>query len=345
MGTAGTTGTGVLLVNLGTPAAPSAGAIRAFLREFLHDRRVVELSRWLWCPVLYLFILPFRPRRLVHAYRAIWTAEGSPLLAISRRQAAALERALGAGGAPVKVEAAMRYGEPSVARGLRALRAAGAARVLVLPLYPQYSATTTASVFDAVADALRRERALPALRFVMDYHDDAGYIAALADSVRRHWATHGRGDRLLLSFHGIPQQYARAGDPYHGHCHITARLLARALDLKPDDWTLGFQSRVGRAPWLQPYTDHQIEDLAEAGIKTLDVIAPGFAADCLETLEEIQLRYAELFRAKGGGELRYIPALNDDEAHIRALAGLAARELQGWRSPAQGPSDVRPLPP
>ncbi|HXG29927.1 MAG TPA: ferrochelatase [Nevskiales bacterium] len=327
--------TGILLVNLGTPAAPTAGAIRAFLREFLHDRRVVELTRWLWCPILYLFILPFRPRRLVHAYRAIWTAEGSPLLAISRRQAAALEAAVG-----VPVQLGMRYGQPSIAQGLRALRAAGAARVLVLPLYPQYSATTTASVFDAVADALRRERALPELRFVMDYHDDPGYIAALADSVRRHWAAHGRGDKLLLSFHGIPQQYARAGDPYHGRCHITARLLARALDLKPDDWTLGFQSRVGRAPWLQPYTDHQIEDLAEAGIKTLDVIAPGFSADCLETLEEIRLRYAELFRAKGGGALRYIPALNDDEAHIRALAALARRHLRDGCDAAGGDAGV-----
>jgi protoporphyrin/coproporphyrin ferrochelatase len=317
---------GILLVNLGTPAAPTAGAIRAFLREFLHDRRVVELTRWLWCPILYFFILPLRPRRLVHAYRSIWTAEGSPLLAITRRQAAALEPAIG-----VPVRAAMRYGAPSVAEGLRALRAEGTERVLVLPLYPQYSATTTASVFDAVADALRRERALPALRFVMDYHDDPGYIAALADSVRRHWAAHGRGDKLLLSFHGIPQQYSRSGDPYHGHCHITARLLAQALDLKPEQWTLGFQSRVGRAPWLQPYTDHQIEDLAEAGVRTLDVIAPGFAADCLETLEEIRLRYAELFRAKGGGELRYIPALNDDNAHLRALAALAQRHLQDWR--------------
>jgi ferrochelatase len=323
MGATDHAGAGILLVNLGTPAAPTAGAIRAFLREFLHDRRVVELTRWLWCPVLYLFILPFRPRRLVHAYRAIWTAQGSPLLAISRRQAAALEAAVG-----VPVHIAMRYGEPSIAAGLRALRAAGAARVLVLPLYPQYSATTTASVFDAVAEALRRERALPELRFVMDYHDDPGYIAALADSVRRHWAAHGRGEKLLLSFHGIPEQYARAGDPYRERCLGTAQRLAAALQLPAQDWTLAFQSRVGRAPWLQPYTDDTVAALAGDGVKTLDVIAPGFAADCLETLEEIRLRYAALFRAKGGGELRYIPALNDDDAHIRALAALARRHLR-----------------
>ncbi|MGH8455053.1 MAG: ferrochelatase, partial [Nevskiales bacterium] len=283
---------GILLVNLGTPAAPTASAIRRFLREFLHDRRVIELTRWIWWPILYFFILPFRPLRLVPAYQSIWTAEGSPLLVITRRQASALEQALQADGATVKVEAAMRYGQPSIAEGLRALRAAGVKRVLVLPMYPQYSATTSAAVFDAVAGVLRRERWLPELRFVMDYHDDSGYIAALADSVRRHWAAHGRGDRLLLSFHGIPEKYSRSGDPYHGQCHITARRLVEALQLKPAEWTLGFQSRIGKAPWLRPYTDYQIEDLAEAGVKKLDVIAPGFSADCLETLEEIELRYA-----------------------------------------------------
>jgi ferrochelatase len=329
--------TGILLVNLGTPAAPTAAAIRRFLREFLHDRRVVELTRWLWCPILYFFILPFRPRRLVHAYQSVWTAEGSPLLVITRRQASALEQALRVGGTPAKVVAAMRYGEPSIAQGLRALRAAGVNRVLVLPMYPQYSATTSASVFDGVADVLRHERWLPELRFVMDYHDDAGYIAALADSVRQHWSTHGRGEKLLLSFHGIPEKYSRAGDPYHGQCHITARHLAEALELKSSDWMLAFQSRVGKAPWLRPYTDYQIEDLAEAGIKTLDVIAPGFSADCLETLEEIRLRYAALFRAKGGSDLRYIPALNDEPAHIRALAALAQRHLQGLGQTANGP--------
>jgi ferrochelatase len=328
--------TGLLLVNLGTPAAPTAAAIRRFLREFLHDRRVVQLTRWLWCPILYFFILPFRPRRLVHAYRAIWTAEGSPLLAISKRQAAALERALSDTGHPVPVRAAMRYGEPSIAAGLQALRAAGVHRVLVLPLYPQYSATTTASVFDAVAAALRRERWQPAQRFVTDYHDDPGYIAALAESVRRHWQAHGRADRLLMSFHGIPEQYSRAGDPYHGQCQRTAQRLADALELKPAEWAIGFQSRIGRAAWLQPYTDHLIETLARDGVKTLDVIAPGFAADCLETLEEIRLRYAALFREKGGGELRYIPALNDEPAHIAALAGIARRQLQDWAESAGG---------
>lgn len=324
---------GILLVNLGTPAAPTAGAIRRWLREFLQDRRVIELTRWLWYPVLYGFVLPFRPGRLAPAYRSIWTDEGSPLLAISKRQAAALEQLLTADGANASVRLAMRYGSPSIAAGLQALRAAGANRVLVLPLYPQYSATTTASVFDAVAAALRRERWLPALRFVMDYHDDPAYIGALAESVRQHWSRHGRGEKLLLSFHGIPQQYSRAGDPYHGQCHITARRLAEALELKPEDWTLGFQSRVGRAAWLRPYTDHQIEHLAEAGVKRLDVVAPGFSADCLETLEEIVQRYGALFRAQGGGTLRYVPALNDRPEHIRTLARLAARHLQGWTPP------------
>lgn len=319
---------GILLVNLGTPAAPTTSAVRGFLRTFLHDRRVIELTRWIWCPILYFFILPFRPRKLVHAYQSIWTAEGSPLLAISRRQACALEQALGGS---VKVELAMRYSEPSIADGLNALRAAGVGRVLVLPLYPQYSATTTASVFDAVAAALRGERWLPELRFIMDYHDDPGFIAALADSVRRHWAEQGRGDKLLLSFHGIPEKYSRAGDPYHGQCHMTVRRLVEALELKPEQWTIGFQSRVGMALWLRPYTNDRIEDLAEAGARQLDVIAPGFSADCLETLEEIQLRYGKLFREKGGEALRYIPALNDTPAHIDALAKLVERHLQGWR--------------
>jgi protoporphyrin/coproporphyrin ferrochelatase len=321
---------GILLVNLGTPAAPTASAIRRFLREFLHDRRVVEMTRWIWCPILYFFILPFRPYRLVHAYRSIWTADGSPLLTISRRQSVALEKTLLAADTPAKVVLAMRYGEPSIAQGLNALRAAGVNRVMVLPMYPQYSATTTASVFDAVADELRLERWLPELRFVMDYHDDPGYIAALANSVRRHWARHGRGDKLLLSFHGIPEIYSRAGDPYHGQCHLTAGRVAEALGLNTADWVIGFQSRVGKAAWLRPYNDQQVEDQAKARVSTLDVVAPGFSADCLETLEEIRLRYAALFRAKGGSELRYISALNDESDHIRALATLAQRQLLGW---------------
>jgi protoporphyrin/coproporphyrin ferrochelatase len=322
---------GVLLVNLGTPLAPTAGAIRRWLREFLHDHRVIELTRWLWCPILYFFILPLRPRRLVHAYQSIWTPEGSPLMVISRQQGLALQAALkDSGHDGHKVEVAMRYGEPSITRGLQSLRASGAERILVLPMYPQYSATTTASVFDAVARAMQTERGMPELRFINDYHDDPGYIAALADSLRRHWAKQGRGDKLLMSFHGIPESYSRKGDPYHGQCHITARLLAEALQLKPEDWTLGFQSRVGKAPWLRPYTDYLIEDLAVAGIKTLDVIAPGFSVDCLETLEEIQLRYGELFRGKGGQALRYVPALNAEPTIIQALASLVSRHTQGW---------------
>lgn len=324
-------GSGILLVNLGTPAEPSVGAIRRFLCEFLHDHRVIELTRWLWCPILHFIILPLRPRRLVQAYQSIWTSDGSPLLVITRRQGAGVQSALKNAGHDTKtVEIAMRYGEPSITRGLQSLRAAGVGRVLILPMYPQYSATTTASVFDAVANAMQSERALPELRFINDYHDDPGYIAALADSLRRHWAKHGRGQKLLMSFHGIPESYSRKGDPYHGQCHVTARLLAEALQLKPDEWTLGFQSRVGKAPWLRPYTDYLIEDMAEAGIKTLDVVAPGFSVDCLETLEEIQLRYGELFCEKGGKTLRYVPALNDDPAHIQALTSLAIRHTQGW---------------
>lgn len=323
--------TGVILVNLGTPAAPTAPAIRRWLREFLHDHRVIELTRWLWCPILYFFILPFRPRRLVHAYQSIWTEKGSPLLVISRRQADALQSTFSASNMDgTQVVLAMRYGEPSIPAAFNKLQSMGIRRVLVVPLYPQYSATTSASVFDAISDTVRQLRWLPELRFVMDYHDDPGYIAALAASVQAHWDRHGRGDKLLMSFHGIPEKYSRAGDPYHGQCHITARLLAEALGLKPGQWVIGFQSRVGKAPWLRPYTDHLVEDLAEAGIRKLDVIAPGFAADCLETLEEIQLRYAELFQQNGGESLQFIPSLNDNPAHIQALTQLVRRHSQGW---------------
>ncbi|MEQ1439879.1 ferrochelatase [Fontimonas sp. SYSU GA230001] len=321
------TGTGVLLVNLGTPSAPTAPAIRRYLREFLADRRVVDLPRLLWWPILYGFILPLRPRRLAHAYGAIWTERGSPLLAIGRDQQQGLQQRLGH---RATVALAMRYGEPSVTTALAGLQAQGVTRLLVLPLYPQYSATTTASVLDAVFDACRPLRAVPELRTVNDYHDDAGYIAALADSVRHHWATHGRGDHLLLSFHSIPQRYEDAGDPYGRHCRQTAQRLAQLLDLPADRWSLSFQSRVGRAQWLSPYTDEYVTALAGRGVRRLDVICPGFAADCLETLEEVALRYAADFRRAGGEVLRYIPALNAEPAHLDALAALVERHLAGW---------------
>lgn len=331
--------TGVLLMNLGTPSAPTAGAIRRYLRPFLWDRRVVEVPRPIWWLILHLFILPLRPFRIAHAYRSVWTEQGSPLMAISRRQQAALQAALGA---EVPVELAMTYGEPSADGALARLKAAGVTRLLVLPLYPQYSATTTAAAMDAVFRVLMADRDPPELRIIRQYHDDPGYIEALARSVESYWARHGRGEHLLLSFHGIPQRNLLRGDPYHCHCHKTTRLLAERLGVGPGSISLSFQSRLGRLPWLQPYTDEHLPALARRGLKTVDVLCPGFAADCLETLEEVAIRYAEAFMAAGGKALRYIPALNDDPAHIAALAGLVARHSAGWAaSSAPEPVEAR----
>lgn len=328
---------GVLLVNLGTPDAPTVPAIRRYLREFLGDRRVVEFSRWLWWPVLNLVILPLRPLKLRHTYAAIWTPEGSPLLAISRRQQRALQATLGP---QTPVALAMRYGQPGIAAGLDELARQDVRRVLVLPLYPQYSATTTASVMDAVFDSLRRFRWLPELRTVQQYHDESAYIEALAMSVRAHWAAQGRGQHLLMSFHSIPLAYVLAGDPYFCHSQKTARLLADRLGLAEGEWSVSFQSRIGRTPWLQPYTEQRVTELGKSGIRQLDVICPGFSADCLETLEEIALRYAERFRHAGGGALRYIPCLNDDPAHITALRELVERNIAGWAFPAETAVEV-----
>jgi protoporphyrin/coproporphyrin ferrochelatase len=309
---------GVLLLNLGTPDAPTPAAIRPYLREFLSDRRVVDLPRWLWLPILHGVILPLRPRKLAPLYACIWRDDGSPLLAITRMLAAALSGEL----APMPVVAAMRYGRPGIAAGIAQLRQAGVTRLVVLPLYPQYSATTTASAFDAVDAALRAAAWQPQLARIDDYHADAGYIEALAASVREHWAAQGRGEILLMSFHGIPQRYAERGDPYGRQCEVTARRLAAALALRDDEWQLAYQSRVGKAAWLGPYTDVVVPALARRGVRRLDVVCPGFAADCLETLDEIAIRYRDAFVAAGGEALRYVPALNARPAHVAALARL-----------------------
>ena len=308
---------GVLLLNLGSPDSPTAPAIRRWLRQFLHDHAVVDITRWIWCPVLYGIILPLRPRKLVPLYSRIWTAEGSPLIVISRQQREALHARVG-----VPVAEGMRYGQPSIDDALKRLRDAGVTRLVVLPMYPQFSGTTTGSSFTELDAALARLGWQPELRKVEDYHADPGYIAALAQSVREHWAAHGRGDRLLVSFHSIPQRYVDRGDPYERQCQATAAALARALGLGEADWQLCYQSRIGRQPWLQPYTDVVLDALPAAGVRTLDVISPGFSADCLETLDEIAIRYAGQFVAAGGKGLRYVPALNARPDHIAALAGI-----------------------
>ena len=314
--------TGVLLVNLGTPQAPTKKAIRAYLKEFLSDSRVVDVEPVLWWPILNLIILNTRPKKLAAKYAAIWTPEGGPLVAIGKRQAAGIATRLAAlTGCEVPVALAMRYGAPAIEQALADLDAQGVRRIVLLPLFPQYSASTTAAVLDAVFAALSRRRWLPELTTINAYHDDPGYIAALAAGVESHWAAHGRGEHLLMSFHGIPQRYFDLGDPYFCHCQKTARLLAERLSLEEGQWSLSFQSRFGKEEWVKPYTDAQLNKLAARGIRTLDVIAPGFAADCLETLEEIAVEYHEDF-AKLGGTLRYIPALNDSTPHLDALATL-----------------------
>lgn len=317
--------TGVLVVNLGTPEAPTTGAVRRYLREFLADRRVVDLPPALWLPILHGLVLPLRPRRTAANYRLIWGEAGSPLLTISRRQAQALQAVLGEERG-VQVELAMRYGEPSIRGAVATLQRAGVDRIVVLSLYPQYSSATTASVFDAVGDALRRAPHVPEVVMLGDYHDAAWYIEALAASVREAWASGPPGERLLMSFHGMPARTREAGDPYYARCQRTARLLAEALSLSEDRWEMTFQSRFGAATWLQPYTDRVLEDWAGEGVRSVDVICPGFSADCLETLEEIAITNRALFIENGGEAYRYIPALNDRPDHIAGLAFL----LQRW---------------
>lgn len=334
---------GVLLVNLGTPDAPTPSALRRYLKEFLSDPRVIEVPRLLWFFILRVILL-IRPSRSARAYRKIWTDEGSPLLVISKQQCDALRTALGARcTGPVSVELGMRYGSPSIDDALEKLRADNVQRLFVLPLYPQYSAATTASTFDALADYFRQLRWLPELRFATNYHDRTAYIRALANSVREHWKKHGRGEKLLFSFHGLPRSYLLKGDPYHCQCHKTARLVAEMLDLDAAQYEIAFQSRVGREEWLRPYTDETVTQLAKEGVRTLDVICPGFSADCLETLEEIDMQNAGFFTDNGGENLRYIPCLNADEDHIRFLADLCMEKMADWPECGSGWSKHKAL--
>ncbi len=317
--------TAVLLVNLGTPDAPTASAVRRYLAEFLHDHRVVSLSRWLWCPILHFVILPLRGPKVAKKYADVWLPGGSPLAVHTADLAAAMQARM----PDVRVAHAMRYGNPSMGSAVAALRAEGVTEVVVLPLYPQYSTTTTASVADKV-ETLEDETHDAELdfRFIDEYHLDPAWVAAVADSIRAHWAEHGRGERLLFSFHGIPQRLVDAGDPYQTQVWASVDAIVAALGFAPDDAQLTFQSRFGREPWLQPYTDKTLQALAAQGVKRVDVVCPGFAVDCLETLEEITMENAALFREAGGDTLRYIPCLNASPAHADALAALVRRHRQ-----------------
>jgi ferrochelatase len=329
--------TGVLLVNLGTPDDPDKVSVRRYLKEFLSDPRVVEIPKFVWLPILYGAVLTKRPAPVAKLYESIWLEEGSPLLVYSNKQKEALQDEMEVRYAcDVVIEIAMRYGNPSITSGLLKLKQKGARRILILPLYPQYSSTTTATTIDAVNKEMQQWRWIPELRFINHYHDDAGYIKSLAASVDDHWKKQERGEMLLMSFHGLPQRNLQLGDPYFCHCQKTARLLAEELKLSDAQWKVTFQSRFGKAEWLQPYTDKTLEELPAQGIKKLDVLCPGFASDCLETLEEMNVQNREIFLQAGGEQYNYIPALNDRPDHIRALADIIHQHTQGWLETSSG---------
>lgn len=322
--------TALLLINLGTPRAPTPAAVRRYLDEFLLDSRVVEIPRLVWWPLLKGVVLPTRSAASAARYAAVWTEEGSPLLAHSERQHRALLAELQRRKLHLDVYLAMRYGEPSVDAALERMRHEQVNRLLVLPMYPQYSATTTGSAFDAVIRVLQRTRNVPELRWIRGFHDDPGYIEALRRSIRTYWDAHGRPDKLVMSFHGLPRRNLQLGDPYYNECAKTSQLLAEALGIDPKEYVLSFQSRFGRARWLEPYTIDTLRALARSGTGRVDVVCPGFVADCLETLEEIALEARREFLTSGGREFHYIGCLNDAQRFIVALAELAERHVQGW---------------
>jgi ferrochelatase len=322
---------GVLLINLGTPEAPTAPAVRSYLREFLWDPHVVEIPRLVWWAILNSFVLTTRPKRSAERYAQIWMNEGSPLRVHTQRQATLLRGYLGERiKYPMVVEYAMRYGKPSISDRLQELKAQNCDRLLLIPLYPQYSASTTGTAFAAAFDHLSRQRDMPALRTVRHFHDHPGYVNALAQNVRDYWTRNGRPDRLLMSFHGVPRRTLDKGDPYHCECHKTARLLAEALALKPEQHHIAFQSRFGRAEWLKPYTAELLMQLGKQHVGRVDVVCPGFVADCLETLEEIAIEGKTLFLQAGGREFHYIPGLNERDDWIQALTDIVLKQLLGW---------------
>ena len=328
--------TGILLTNLGTPDAPTPKALRRYLKEFLWDPRVVEVPRPIWWLILHGVILNIRPSRSAKAYSTVWTDRGSPLLYHTQDQCDAVrERMKARYGDDVVVEFAMRYGNPSIASALQKLEDQGVRRLLVLPLYPQYSGATTASTFDAIAQDYKGRRWLPEFRFIQHYHDYQPYIDAMAKRIESYRAQHGKSEKLLFSYHGVPKKYLLRGDPYHCECFKTSRLLAEKLGLGKDDYLTTFQSRFGREEWLKPYTDHTLKALGAEGVKSVQVFCPGFAADCLETIEEIGEENRDYFLEAGGQDYQYIPALNADTPHIDALTELLEQHLQGWHPLAE----------
>lgn len=333
----------VVLVHLGTPAAPTPVAVRQFLREFLSDRRVVELPRLLWWPILYGLILPFRPRQVARAYQWLWRQWGdSPLRIISERQQKALQRRY-SNDPSLRIERAMTYGQPGLSEVLVQLQREQVQQILLLPLYPQYSATTSGAVADRLGRFVIQQRNVPGIGLVKDYHDHPLYIEALAQSVEAHWRQQGRGVRLLMSFHGIPQRNVDRGDPYFSQCQVTAERLAARLQLAPDEWAMSFQSRLGRAQWLQPYTSQVLNEWGQQSLASVDILCPAFSVDCLETLEEIEVENRQIFKSAGGGDYRYIACLNDGEAHIDLLQELIAQHLPTRETDMPGQAVLSPL--
>jgi protoporphyrin/coproporphyrin ferrochelatase len=316
--------TGVLLANLGSPTAPTTSAVRKFLKDFLGDPRVVNIPRPVWWVILHCFVLPFRPAKSARAYQKVWTDKGSPLIYLTRQLSEKLTGKFQPKG--VAVTYAMRYGEPSIGNQLKSLRQQGVNDIVVLPLYPQYSSTTTASIYDDVIKEFNEWRHLPSFQFISDYHCHDNYISAIVESVKSSWLEHGKNELLLMSFHGLPELLTKLGDPYYSQCQETARLIAQKLGLNEKQWVLVFQSRFGKAEWLKPYCVDTLQKLPAQGIKTIDVICPGFSVDCLETLEEMAMENKSVFLEAGGEAYRYIPALNDSESHVNAIADL----LDGW---------------
>lgn len=324
---------GILVANLGTPDAPTAKALRPYLRQFLSDRRIVEIPRAVWWLILNCIILVIRPKKSAEKYASVWSSEGSPLLVHAKKQALLLRGFLGQKiKSPFAVELGMSYGNPSMASAIEKLKAQHCNRILVFPLYPQYAASSTASALDAVWRVLLKTRNIPAIRTIKHYHDHPAYISALAESVYEHWRINGRPTKLVMSFHGVPKFHLLKGDMYHCECHKTARLLAQALTLSKDEYVVAFQSRFGKQEWLKPYLANLLEALGKAKTSRIDVICPGFSSDCLETLEEIAIEGKHIFQSNGGGAYHYIPALNENDAWIHAMTTIALENLQGWVS-------------
>ncbi len=323
---------GILITNIGSPEQPTPRAVRAYLAEFLGDRRVIDLPRWFWLPLLHGIILNVRARHSAGMYTKVWTPQGSPLIATLKQQAEGLRTQIAArtGRQDVLVVAAARYGKPSIREGLQRLRAAGVGRVLVFPLFPQYTAVTTATTFDAVFDEYKRWRVTPELRTIRHYPDHPAYIAALADAIREGWTEAGAPERVLFSYHGIPQRYCQAGDPYEEECRCTSELVAERLELPREKWQMAFQSQFGPGQWLGPATDTVLEAWGTEKRKRVDVVCPGFSADCLETLDEVAQEYREHYEQAGGSGYRYVPALNVRADHLDALAQIALAHMQGW---------------